>query len=59
MSEMEAFVAKVSKGLPAGKRERFVSSNWSLVIMVIGEAEGRLAGAMRERAEVGRDGAGG
>ena len=54
-SEMEAFVAKASKGLQGAKRERFVESNWSLVLMVIGEAEGRLAGLVRERAEAGRD----
>lgn len=59
MSEMEVFVAKAGKGLQVGKKERFVANNWSLVSMVIGEAQGRLAEAMKERAEGAKEGAGG
>ncbi len=59
MSEVEAFVGKMAKGLQGAKRERFVASNWSLVVMVIGEVEGRLAEAMKERAEGAKEGVGG
>ncbi|KAL8827134.1 MAG: hypothetical protein Q9191_003363 [Dirinaria sp. TL-2023a] len=58
MSEAEAFLGKVARNMPAGKKERFLSSNWSLVVTIIGETGGRLAGVMRERAEAGRDAAG-
>ena len=55
MNEMEAFVAKASKALQGPKRDRFVGSNWSLVITVIGEADGPLAAEVRDRAEGARD----
>lgn len=58
MGETEAFVAKVGKSLQGGKREKFVTSNWSLVGMVIGEVDGRLAESMRERAEEQKEGGG-
>lgn len=58
MSEMEALVGKLAKGLPGPKRERFVASNWSLALMVIGEVEGRLAETMKERAEGAKEGVG-
>lgn len=55
MTEMEAFIVKASKGLQGAKRERFVESNWSLVLTIIGEVEGRLARRIRERVEEARD----
>lgn len=57
-SEIEAFLAKAARGLPGPKKDRFLASNWSLVLTIIGETEGRLAGVMRERAEAGREAAG-
>ena len=51
--EYEAFLAKASKtaGADTRKRERFLANNYSLVLAIIGDAEGRLAGEMKAHFE--------
>lgn len=56
IGEMEAYLAKASRGLQAGKKERFLSSNWSLVCTIVGDVGGRAAEGVRERLEGLRDG---
>ena len=53
-NEYEAFLAKASKaagGAEGRKRERFLSNNYSLVLTIIGESEGKLAGEMKAHFE--------
>jgi len=52
-NEYEAFLVKASKagGGEGKKRERFLSNNYSLVLTIIGESEGRLAGEMKAHFE--------
>ena len=56
VGEMEAYLIKAARGLPAGKKERFLSSNWSLVCTIVGDIRGRAAEGVRERLEGLRDG---
>ncbi len=47
-SEIEAFLSKMSRGIGDGrKRERFLYNNYSLVLTIVGDAEGKLAGEQR------------
>lgn len=45
--EVEAFLNKAGKGLNTTKRERFLANNWSLVLTIVGDVEGRLAAETR------------
>jgi len=43
-SEIEAFLTRLSKGIgEARKRERFLFNNYSLILTIIGDGEGKLA----------------
>ena len=51
-SEMEAFLTKVGKGIGDGrKRERFLFNNYSLILTIVGDGEGKLAVEVREHFE--------
>lgn len=56
--EFEAFLEKAAKGLAQGKRERFLSNNYSLILTIIAETEGNggLAREIRSRFVELRDG---
>lgn len=56
IGEMEAYLGKAARGLQAGRRERFLSSNWSLVRTIFGDVGGRMGEGVRERLEGLRDG---
>lgn len=54
------FLAKAATGLAvAGRRERFLANNYSLILTIIGETKGRLAGEMRTYFEGLREGVAG
>ncbi|KAI4239541.1 MAG: hypothetical protein LQ349_000301 [Xanthoria aureola] len=61
--EFEAFLTKVGKGFGSGagerKRERFLANNYSLILTIVGDTGGKLAGDTREYFEGLRDGVGG
>ena len=48
-TDYEAFLHKASKGAGADqrKRDRFLANNYALVLTIIGDAEGKLAGEQR------------
>jgi hypothetical protein len=51
-SEMEAFLTKSSKSIgEARKRERFLYNNYSLILTIIGDLEGKLAMEQQEHFE--------
>lgn len=51
-SEIEAFLTKTSKGFgDARKRERFLYNNYSLILTIIGDVEGKLAVEQQEHFE--------
>lgn len=51
-SEIEAFLTKTSKAIgDARKRERFLYNNYSLVLTIIGDVEGKLAVDQQEHLE--------
>ncbi|KAH8597255.1 Sac2 family-domain-containing protein [Bisporella sp. PMI_857] len=51
-NEMEAFLMKMGKGIgDARKRERFLYNNYSLILTIVGDVEGKLAGEQREHFE--------
>ncbi|KAL8648000.1 MAG: hypothetical protein Q9226_006191 [Calogaya cf. arnoldii] len=60
--EFEAFLTKVGKGFGSAgerKRERFLANNYSLILTIVGDTGGKLAGDTREYFEGLRDGVGG
>lgn len=60
--EVEAFLTKVGKGFGTGKerkRERFLANNYSLVLTIISDIGGKLAGEVREHFEALKERAGG
>jgi len=51
-SEMEAFLTKTGKGIgEARKRERFLYNNYSLILTIVGDVEGKLALEQQEHFE--------
>jgi hypothetical protein len=51
-SEIEAFLTKTSKGIgDSRKRERFLYNNYSLILTIIGDLEGKLALEQQEHFE--------
>lgn len=51
-SEMEAFLTKLSKSIgDARKRERFLYNNYSLILTIVGDLDGKLAIEQREHFE--------
>jgi len=51
-SEMEAFLTKTGKGIgEPRKRERFLFNNYSLILTIIGDVEGKLALEQQEHFE--------
>lgn len=51
-SEIEAFLTKTSKGFgDTRKRERFLYNNYSLILTIIGDVEGKLAVEQQEHFE--------
>jgi hypothetical protein len=51
-SEMEAFLTKTGKGIgDSRKRERFLYNNYSLILTIIGDLEGKLAVEQQEHFE--------
>lgn len=60
--EFEAFLTKIGKGFGSAgerKKERFLANNYSLILTIVGDVGGRLAGDIRENFEGLRDGVGG
>ncbi|KAL9600049.1 MAG: hypothetical protein Q9219_003419 [cf. Caloplaca sp. 3 TL-2023] len=60
--EVETFLTKVGKGFGSAgerKRNRFLANNYSLVLTIVGDLGGKLAGEVREHFEGLRDGVGG
>lgn len=58
-TEVQNFLSKVAKGLPPGRKERFLGNNYSLVITIIDDTGGGLANEMREWFEQMRESVGG
>lgn len=59
-SEFEAFLTKLGKGIAdKSKRNRFLANNYSLVLTIIGDVGGKLAGEQREHFEELREACGG
>ncbi|KAI4130252.1 MAG: hypothetical protein LQ347_003456 [Umbilicaria vellea] len=59
-SEFEAFLAKLGKGIAdKSKRDRFLANNYSLVLTIIGDVGGKLAGEQTEHFEELRKACGG
>jgi vacuolar protein sorting-associated protein 52 len=51
-SEMEAFLTKLSKSIgEARKRERFLYNNYSLILTILGDVDGKLAMEQKEHFE--------
>jgi len=51
-NEMEAFLTKISKAIgDSRKRERFLYNNYSLILTIIGDTEGKLALEQQEHFE--------
>lgn len=51
-SEIEAFLTKTSKGIgESRKRERFLYNNYSLILTIIGDLQGKLASEQQEHFE--------
>ena len=58
--EFEAFLTKLGKAIAdKSKRERFLANNYSLVLTIIGDVGGKLAGEQREHFEELRRACGG
>jgi len=48
-NEMEAFLTRLSKVIgEARKRERFLYNNYSLILTIMGDLDGKLAAEQRE-----------
>lgn len=45
--EVEGFLNKAARAVAAGRRERFLANNYSLLLTILGDTPGRLAGEMR------------
>ncbi|KAI1001459.1 hypothetical protein K3495_g6738 [Podosphaera aphanis] len=45
--EMEAFLSKVALNMDKRKRERFLFNNYSLILTIVGEVDGKLAALQR------------
>ena len=58
-SEVDAFLNKAAKVLAQGRRERFLSNNYSLILTIVGDTGGRLAREQREWFEERRESVGG
>lgn len=51
-NEVEAFLTKCSKVIvDQRKRERFLFNNYSLILTIVGDLEGKLAGEQRAHFE--------
>ncbi|KAL8929250.1 MAG: hypothetical protein Q9208_001333 [Pyrenodesmia sp. 3 TL-2023] len=60
--EVEAFLMKVGKGFGSAgdrKRDRFLANNYSLILTIVGDIEGKLAAEVRDHFEGLRDSVGG
>lgn len=58
-NEVEAFLAKLAKGLNQGRRDRFFANNYSLILTIIGDTGGSLAREQREWFEEKKESVGG
>lgn len=61
-SEVEAFLTKVGKGFGSAgerKRDRFMANNYSLILTIVGDTGGKLAGEVRDHFEGLKDSVGG
>jgi hypothetical protein len=55
-NEFELYLTKLSKSIgDARKRERFLCNNYSLVVTILTDVEGRLGGELRAHFEQLRD----
>ncbi|MCJ1471258.1 hypothetical protein MMC07_009906 [Pseudocyphellaria aurata] len=45
--EVEGFLTKAARAVAAARRERFLANNYSLLLTILGDTPGRLAGEMR------------
>ena len=57
--EVVKFLNKIAKGMPQGKKDKFLANNWSLLGTIVGETEGNLAVETREWVEVLKEGVAG
>lgn len=57
--EVEAFLTKAARVVAAGRRERFLANNYSLLLTILGDTPGRLADEMRIYFEGMREGVAG
>ncbi|KAL8814035.1 MAG: hypothetical protein Q9223_006712 [Gallowayella weberi] len=60
--EFEAFLTKIGKGFGSAgerKKERFLANNYSLILTIVGDIGGKLAGDIRENFEGLKDAVGG
>ncbi|KAL8807741.1 MAG: hypothetical protein Q9182_000552 [Xanthomendoza sp. 2 TL-2023] len=60
--EFEAFLTKIGKGFGSAgerKKERFLANNYSLILTIVGDIGGKLAGDVRENFEGLKDAVGG
>ena len=58
-NEVDAFLAKLAKGLNPGRRDRFLANNYSLILTIIGDTGGSLAREQREWFEEKKESVGG
>lgn len=55
-AEVEGFLTKAARAVATGRRERFLANNYSLLLTILGDTPGRLAGDMRVYFEGIREG---
>lgn len=58
-AEVEGFLTKAARAVAAGRRERFLANNYSLLLTILGDTPGRLAGEIRVYFEGIREGVAG
>ncbi|KAL8761491.1 MAG: hypothetical protein Q9184_002401 [Pyrenodesmia sp. 2 TL-2023] len=61
-AEVESFLMKIGKGFGSAgerKRDRFLANNYSLILTIVGDIEGKLAAEVRDHFEGLRDSVGG
>lgn len=58
-AEVEGFLTKAARAVASGRRERFLANNYSLLLTILGDTPGRLAGETRVYFEGIREGVSG
>ena len=57
-NEFDSFLIKTAKGINPGRRERFLGNNYSLILTIVGDMNGRLAKEQRAWFAERKDGVG-